>query len=108
MDSNLDWGQGLKGLKSYMRKHGISRIYLSYFGSDSPTRYGISYDRLPSYNRPNPDPEKQEFTPKGWVAISATNLQGVYFRNKDIYAWFRERKPIAKIGYSIFIYKVDD
>lgn len=108
VDSNLDWGQDLKGLKSYMQKHGISRINLSYFGSDSPARYGISYDWLPSCILRNPDPEKQEFTPKGWVAISATNLQGVYFGDKDLYAWFRERKPVAKIGYSIFIYKVDD
>ena len=107
-DSNLDWGQDLKGLKSYMQQHGISRIYLSYFGTDSPARYGISYDWLPGNGLPNPDPEKHEFAPKGWVAISATNLQGVYLGNKNMYAWFRERKPVAKIGYSIFIYKMDD
>ena len=28
--------------------------------------------------------------------------------NKDVFAWFRTRKPVAKIGYSIFIYKMDD
>ena len=108
VDSNLDWGQDLKGLKSYMQKHGIARINLSYFGTDSPARYGISYDWLPSYGLPNPDPEKHKFVPKGWVAISATSLQGVYLGDSDIYAWFRERKPVAKIGYSIFIYKMDD
>jgi hypothetical protein len=81
---------------------------LSYFGTDSPARYGISYDWLPGNGLPNPDPEKHEFAPKGWVAISATNLQGVYLGNKNMYAWFRERKPVAKIGYSIFIYKMDD
>jgi 4-amino-4-deoxy-L-arabinose transferase-like glycosyltransferase len=108
VDSNLDWGQDLKGLKSYMQKHGISRIYLSYFGTDSPTRYGIAYDWLPGNGLPNPDPEKHEYAPKGWVAISATCLQGVYLLDKDLYAWFRERQPVAKIGYSIFIYQVDD
>lgn len=108
VDSNLDWGQDLKGLKGYMEEHGISRIHLSYFGSDSPERYGISYDWLPSYVLRNPTPEKQELSPKGWVAISATNLQGVYFKNKNWYAWFRERKPVAKIGYSIFVYKMDN
>jgi len=107
VDSNLDWGQDLKGLKSYMQQHGISRINLSYFGTDSPARYGISYDWLPSYILYNPDPEKKKIT-LGWFAISATNLQGVYMSNKDLYAWFRERKPVAKIGYSIFIYKMDD
>jgi hypothetical protein len=39
-------------------------------------------------------------------AISATNLQGVYFSDHDLLAWFRERQPVAKIGYSIFVYEV--
>jgi len=39
-------------------------------------------------------------------AISATNLQGVYFSDHDLFAWFRERQPLAKIGYSIFVYQV--
>jgi 4-amino-4-deoxy-L-arabinose transferase-like glycosyltransferase len=108
VDSNLDWGQDLKGLQAYMRTHGIPRISLSYFGSDSPDRYGIAYDWLPSFYLRDPNPERHALAPKGWVAISATNLQGVYFDNKDIFAWFRSRKPIAKIGYSIFIYKVDE
>jgi hypothetical protein len=30
----------------------------------------------------------------------------VYLRDRDTYAWFRERAPIAKIGYSVFIYDV--
>ena len=36
VDSNLDWGQDLKGLKRFMDSRGIDRIYLSYFGTDSP------------------------------------------------------------------------
>lgn len=109
VDSNLDWGQDLKGLKSYMQKNGISRIYLSYFGTDLPARYGIAYNWLPSLALPDPNPQRQGITqPKGWVAISATCLQGVYFADKDLYASFREQQPVAKIGYSIFIYKLPD
>jgi 4-amino-4-deoxy-L-arabinose transferase-like glycosyltransferase len=108
VDSNLDWGQDLKGLKKYMQKHDISRINLSYFGSDSPERYGITYNWLPSFVLRDPDPEKHELSRKGWFAISATNLQGVYLDDKNVFAWFRERKPVAKIGYSIFIYYLDD
>jgi hypothetical protein len=40
----------------------------------------------------------------GFVAISATNLQGVYFSDRKLYDWFKQRDPIDKIGYSIFIY----
>jgi len=108
VDSNLDWGQDLKGLKSYMEEHSISRIGLSYFGSDSPDRYGIAYDWLPSYVLRYHDPIDPKTTRKGWIAISATNLQGVYFDDVKIFAWLKWRKPIAKIGYSIFIYKIDD
>jgi hypothetical protein len=42
----------------------------------------------------------------GIYAISATNLQGVHFADHDQFAWFREREPIDKLGYSIFLYEV--
>jgi 4-amino-4-deoxy-L-arabinose transferase-like glycosyltransferase len=106
VDSNLDWGQDLKGLGRYMREHGIRKVSLSYFGSDTPERYGIAYDWLPSYVLRNPSPGVQTTIPHDWVAISATNLQGVYFVNKDIFATLRAQKPVAKIGYSIFIYNL--
>ncbi len=108
VDSNLDWGQDLKGLKRFMQKNGIPRIHFSYFGTDSPERYGIAYDWLPSVFLRNPDPENREQPPKGWVAISATNLQGVYLDDRNLFAWLKGRQPFATIGYSIFVYKVDD
>ena len=108
VDSNLDWGQDLKGLKKYMEKNNIDKIYLSYFGTDLPERYGIKYIWLPS-----PPPfaevsmENRVSSPiKGLIAISATNLQGVYFYDKNIYTWLKNYKPIAMIGYSIFIYDI--
>ncbi len=113
VDSNLDWGQDLKGLKRYMDEHGINQVWLSYFGLASPDYYGISYNYLPSYvilgHKSDADIE-----PTPYVAISATNLQGVYLPytpggavNENYFADYRERKPIAKIGYSIFIYRID-
>jgi 4-amino-4-deoxy-L-arabinose transferase-like glycosyltransferase len=108
VDSNLDWGQDLKGLKRFMDEHGISRISLSYFGTDSPARYGIVYDWLPSFVLTNPTPGHHAPMLQRWVAISATCLQGTYFPNQDLFADFRKRTPAAKIGYSIFIYKLDD
>jgi hypothetical protein len=108
VDSNLDWGQDLKGLKRYMDAHGIPRVWLSYFGTASPEYYGITYNYLPSYINFYPNSEEVR-TP--FVAISATNLQGVYFPaalhvDSDFFKEFRERQPIAKIGYSIFIYRL--
>jgi 4-amino-4-deoxy-L-arabinose transferase-like glycosyltransferase len=104
VDSNLDWGQDLKGLGRYMREHNIPKVCLSYFGSDLPERYGISYEWLPSFYLQNPAPGARQVTLHDWVAVSATNLQGVYFDNKDTYAMLRSKKPVAQIGYSIFVY----
>ena len=108
VDSNLDWGQDLKGLGAFMHERGISRINLSYFGTDSPERYGISYYRLPSLVLRDPNPGGPKVPAKDWVAISATNLRGVSLKDRDTYAAFRNRQPFAMIGYSILIYRLED
>jgi 4-amino-4-deoxy-L-arabinose transferase-like glycosyltransferase len=108
VDSNLDWGQDLKGLKKFMDKNGIDRISLSYFGTDSPQRYGIKYDWLPSDVLYNPDPGASLQRPAGQlIAISATNLQGMTLEDKNQFKWLQKHKPLAKIGYSIFVYDIE-
>jgi hypothetical protein len=47
-DSNIDWGQGLKLLKQWMDRQGVSQIGLAYFGTADPTYYGIDYTQLPA------------------------------------------------------------
>ena len=86
----------------------IPKISLSYFGTDTPQRYGIAYTWLPSYHLENPNPRIFELAPGGWLAISATNLQGVYFVNKRLFASLKNHTPEAMIGYSIFVYHFDD
>ncbi len=109
VDSNLDWGQDLPGLKAWMDGHGVSRIRLSYFGSADPAYYGIEADLLPGYMAPHPTHVTREVRPGDVVAVSATNLQGVYLDPADrpLMELFRSRKPLARIGYSIFIYRAD-
>jgi len=105
VDSNLDWGQDLPGLKEYMDRNSIKKIKLSYFGFSDPAYYGINYEYLPSHSIPEPHIERSQIPLEGYFAISATMLQGVYMQNRDLYKVFRETKPIDTIGYSIFIYK---
>jgi hypothetical protein len=109
VDSNLDWGQDLKGLKAFMDSRGISRVYLSYFGSDSPERYGIAYDWLPSFELKNPNPQDGtvNIRRKSYVAISVTNLQGVYMEPQTLFRWLDRLTPVAQIGHSIFVYYVE-
>jgi 4-amino-4-deoxy-L-arabinose transferase-like glycosyltransferase len=112
VDSNLDWGQDLKGLGEFMKKKGIEKIHLSYFGAADPRYYGIDYEWMPSYYLPDDYSGEQRdrvfrFPRSGIVAISATNLQNVYFSDKKFYDWLKEYAPIDKIGYSLFIYDLD-
>ncbi len=109
-DSNLDWGQDLAGLKAWMDENGVEHVWLSYFGEARPDYYGIRYTGLASWPPRLMNPAARPFYPHdpapGTYAISATNLQGVQFGDHDLFAWFRQRQPIAKIGYSIFVYDV--
>lgn len=110
VDSNIDWGQDLPGLKEWMDENGVEQIWLSYFGEARPHYYGISYTGLDSFPPRLMNPQARPFYPAdpapGFYAVSASNLQGVLFQDHDRLAWFREREPIAKVGYSIFIYEV--
>jgi hypothetical protein len=47
VDSSLDWGQGLPDLAEWLKTNVAGRrVYLSYFGSDEPTRFGINATRI--------------------------------------------------------------
>lgn len=113
-DSNLDWGQDLKGLKRYMDEHGIDRIRLAYFGAGDADYYGIDYDYLPSVGLHPPPGSKWWFETtaadlppldlsKGPTAISATLVAGIFL--DGYYAWLREVPPSDQVGYSILIYE---
>lgn len=107
VDSNLDWGQDLKGLKEFMDREGIARVKLAYFGFADPHWFGIDYEYLPSVTLIDPVPPAGLSTElSGWFAISATLLQGVYLSEPDLYRVFRDMQPVAKIGYSIFVYRL--
>lgn len=106
LDSNLDWGQDLGRLKSYMTAHRISSIQLGYFGHVDPRLYGIQYTLPPS----TPEP--------GIYAISANYLKGypyaITYLGPEVYnvptgawTWLDNYEPIARVGRSIFIFKID-
>ncbi len=107
IDSNLDWGQDLKRLKQWMDKNRVTRINLSYFGMADPTYYGIEYTRLPAAFVPLDQIQPPQLP--GYVAVSVTNLRGLYLNDngKAFYRPLLERKPDAVIGYSIYVYWVE-
>ena len=109
VDSNLDWGQDLKRLKTWMDAHGVSRVKLSYFGSADPAYYGIDCERLPGYAAPHPPRVTRTIRPGDVVAVSATNLQGVYLEPEDrpMMERLRGEAPIGRAGWSILIFRPD-
>lgn len=106
VDSSLDWGQDLRGLRPYMEAHGIPRVKLSYFGTADPAYYGIAADLLPGY-LPLPREVVRSFAPGDVLAVSATNLQGVYLDPADrpMMERLRAEKPVGSVGYSILIFR---
>lgn len=82
VDSSLDWGQDLPGLKEWLDHDGLQSpnhapVYLSYFGNDHPERYRIDAAALPGF----PDRWTPRLPPPltgGVYCVSATNLQAVY------------------------------
>jgi hypothetical protein len=95
-DSNVDWGQDLPALATALRQLGARRPLISYFGTAPTEAYGVYADWWDARIQ-------APFTRWDWVAISATNLDGVFLRT-DPFADFRQLAPDARAGYSILLY----
>jgi hypothetical protein len=96
VDSNLDWGQDVKGLRDYLRENGIDKIWEYGFFPDVLSYYGIDHKPLPVNGE----------GVNGYVAITAMDLQSVRRNDKHTFDWLKRRRPVAQIGYSIFVYNV--
>lgn len=107
-DSNIDWGQDLKPLKSWMERKNLSQINLAYFGTASPDYYGITCTHLPGAPFFAESLISRPVLP-GYVAISSTILSGVYLTPdwRLFYRGFLSKKPVATIGNSIHVYWVE-
>ena len=106
VDSNLDWGQDVKGLADYLKSRGNPPVIFSYFGVARPESYGIDYVPLGIVS--NVDLGGTGVQVCGMkeilLAVSATNLQGTYFPDKETFSWLKSRRPVFTAGYSVFVY----
>jgi hypothetical protein len=110
VDSNLDWGQDLKGLKRWMVQNGVARINLAYFGFADPKYYAIDCQLMPGSPPWSQDDQIRLPQLPGYVAVSATLLRGVYATSaveRDFYARLARITPVATIGHSIFVFKIE-
>jgi len=109
VDSNLDWGQDLKRLAKWTSENNVNKIYVDYFGGGD-LRYYLDDKFLPWWGQRNPN----EIPYGSYLAVSATLLQGGrakpgagFSEPTGYYLWLNNKKLITKIGYSIFVYKIE-
>jgi hypothetical protein len=111
VDSNLDWGQDWIALQQWRQAHPLERLNVAYYGSARPQAYGLDPQLLPSFSLNDYGPEIDGFTahalPPGTYAISASTLQlGLLYSHLNLYAPFRAREPIGRVGRSFLLYDV--
>ena len=127
--SNIDWGQDLYHLKSWMADHpDASPLHIGFFGGAAPSEEDVR-GPLPS---PGPVPgidsigapaEYTSLSPSqlgprpGWYAVSANVVAGMSLPQvgrggeriqmpRGAYTYFQQFEPVGKAGYSIFIYHI--
>jgi hypothetical protein len=111
VDSNLDWGQDWIALQNWRQAQPTDRLSVAYYGSARPQAYGLDVHLLPSFSLNDFGPEIDGFTahalPPGQYAISASTLQlGLLYSHLNLYAPFRAREPIGRVGRSFLLYDV--
>jgi 4-amino-4-deoxy-L-arabinose transferase-like glycosyltransferase len=123
-DSGVDWGQDLKRLKTYVDKHPeINHVAVDYFGGGVPAYYfcqrkydanGHLIDTAAGYDCSHSVMEEWhsqygQYTGQ-YIAVSETFLENDKWyselNNTPGYEYLRERTPVAKIGNSIYLYKL--
>ncbi len=109
-DSNLDWGEELPRLASFVRENQIDDLKLAYLGGGNPGFYGIHAAMLEIPYAWEPHNVPRTYVPSpGTYAISVTLLQGaVLGDHRNYFNYFRDREPSARLGESIFVYRVGE
>jgi hypothetical protein len=107
-DSNLDWGQTWKALKRYVDEQDITEFGLSQYTINDPHAYGLDYTPLPPWPDAPPVLPRRFNPAPGTYAISATTLQGVVVADSEMFDYFRQIEPVARIGHAMFVYEISD
>lgn len=125
-DSNYDWGQDLKRVKSFVDLHNrckagketfdeekecalssmyppIDTIRVDYFGGSSPAYY-LGDMFIPWWGERAPE--------AGWYAISSFFYQESLYKKKPLgtndYSWLKGITPVRRAGDSFFIYYIPE
>ena len=106
-DSNTDWAQGFKALRSFELTQSSAIRFSVTPGYVGPVAYGIHMIPLPPMHQANtPVFEPAFYPPAGTYVIGANSLAGLGCIDHDNYAWFRYHPSDAIIAGALFVYTV--
>lgn len=119
IDSNIDWGQDLIFFREWLEDHPeAAPLGFAYFGRYDPRHLDIEYTLPPQGLTPADWATSPKLGPQpGHYAVSVNFMRGVSFPAQDgqgrmhlipprEYEYFLRFQPIAKAGYSIYIYRI--
>ncbi len=96
LDSNLDWGQDLPKLSRWMEQNNLTTLPLAYYGWADVASF------ITPQNLPNNSNIADGKIIHGYAAISI----GTLYNRENSYSWWRNQKPIQRLGSSIFLYNL--
>lgn len=103
LDSNLDWGQDLPAFQNMIAElpsEEREACLLYYFGTTRTESYEIKAHPLNQNVLKNLEQRK-------YLVLSANYLHGLYLQTYDPFEPFRSIEPFKRVGYSMFVFKLD-
>ena len=108
VDSNVDWGQDAKRLADWVNANKISKISLDYFGwADAGYYLGNKYVWINAGKYKNAREFMADNPGGGYIAVSKSFFMGSREKPETSYAWLDVYQPVADIGNSIFVWKIE-
>jgi hypothetical protein len=100
-DSNVDWGQSVKQLKSWLDEHAAGRpVQIADFGPFSPRAYGIQYTPVTAEGL------ERRPAPGLYVVSGALIARYLVFSPAGSAHWTRTIKPTAIVGHALYVYDI--
>ncbi len=110
LDSNIDWGQDLNGLKKYLDEKEADNLILSYCGTGNPLNWGIKYQDLMSpLGLTQPTQHINQIMANGgkeYLAVSLNNMHSLLYNDKTVFNWLKSYSPVKIIGHTIYVYDI--
>jgi hypothetical protein len=95
----VDWGQDLPALRAWQAESGSGRVALSYFGTAPLAGYDVEWRDWRNVSAESAGSVR-------WLVVSATHPNRLY-RCGDPFRPLRALEPDARIGYSLFAFRLD-